>query len=131
MAVGTLLKLRPTACCLVFSATVHEGELRSHYLSMHLHSKLFSMFRYTLTTHTLNITTKFLSPLCCLHSRDKFVKTTVQTQCSEFLTGITSFATGEETLSPGLPMTHDLHVFDALEPEFTPFKFVLCVELTL
>ena len=32
---------------------------------------------------------------------------------------------------PGLPMTHGLHVFDALEPKFTPFKFVLCVELSL
>ena len=31
----------------------------------------------------------------------------------------------------GLPMTHRLRVFDALEPKFTPFKFVLCVELTL
>ena len=32
---------------------------------------------------------------------------------------------------PGLPMTHSLRVFDALEPKFTTFKFVLCVELTL
>ena len=24
---------------------------------------------------------------------------------------------------------HGLHIFDALEPKFTPFKFVLCVEL--
>ena len=31
----------------------------------------------------------------------------------------------------GLPMTHRLRVFDALEPIFTPFKSVLCVELTL
>ena len=31
----------------------------------------------------------------------------------------------------GLPMTHGLHIFDALEPKFTPFKFVLCVDLTL
>ena len=30
-----------------------------------------------------------------------------------------------------LPMTHSLRVFDALEPKFIPFKFVLCVELTL
>ena len=28
-------------------------------------------------------------------------------------------------------MTRSLHVFDALEPKFTPFKFVPCVELTL
>ena len=31
----------------------------------------------------------------------------------------------------GLPVTHGLRVFDALEPKVTPFKFVLCVELTL
>ena len=31
----------------------------------------------------------------------------------------------------GLPMTHSLHVFDTLEPKFTPFNFVLCAELTL
>ena len=33
----------------------------------------------------------------------------------------------------GLPMTHDLRIFDALEPKFTPFKFkfVLCLEFTL
>ena len=31
----------------------------------------------------------------------------------------------------GLPMMHDLRVFDTLEPKFTPFKFVLCGELTL
>ena len=31
----------------------------------------------------------------------------------------------------GLPMTHSLRVFDTLEPTFTPFKFVLCMELTL
>ena len=31
----------------------------------------------------------------------------------------------------GLPMTHGLRVFDALEPKVIPFKFVLCVELTL
>ena len=34
------------------------------------------------------------------------------------------------SLAAGLPMTHSLHIFDALEPIFTPFKFVLCVELT-
>ena len=28
-------------------------------------------------------------------------------------------------------MTHGFSVFDALEPKFTPFKSVLCVELTL
>ena len=31
----------------------------------------------------------------------------------------------------GLPVTHSLSVFDALEPIFTPFKSVLCMELTL
>ena len=31
----------------------------------------------------------------------------------------------------GLPMMHSLHIFDALEPIFNPFKSVLCVELTL
>ena len=31
----------------------------------------------------------------------------------------------------GFPMKHGLRVFDALEPIFTPFEFVLCVELTL
>ena len=31
----------------------------------------------------------------------------------------------------GLPMTHGLRVFDALEPKFTPFKFVPCMEFTL
>ena len=34
-------------------------------------------------------------------------------------------------LLSGLPMSHSLRVFDALEPIFTPFKSVLCVELTL
>ena len=28
-------------------------------------------------------------------------------------------------------MMHGLRVFDALELKFTPFKFVLCMELTL
>ena len=32
---------------------------------------------------------------------------------------------------PGLLMVHTLRVFDALEPKMTPFKFGLCVELTL
>ena len=32
---------------------------------------------------------------------------------------------------PELPMTHSPHIFEALEPIFTPFKSVLCVELTL
>ena len=31
----------------------------------------------------------------------------------------------------GLPMTHGLRVSDAPQPKFTPFKFVVCVELTL
>ena len=31
----------------------------------------------------------------------------------------------------GPPMMHSMCVFDALEPKFTPFKFILCVELTL
>ena len=31
----------------------------------------------------------------------------------------------------GLQMTHGLRVLDALEPKFTPFKCVLCMELTL
>ena len=37
------------------------------------------------------------------------------------------------TLRSGLPMRHCLLTFDALEvePKFTPFKFVLYVELTL
>ena len=34
-------------------------------------------------------------------------------------------------LVTGFPMTHGLRVFDALEPKSTPFKFVLCVKLTL
>ena len=33
-------------------------------------------------------------------------------------------------LLAGLPVTHSLRVFDALEPIFNPFKSVLCVELT-
>ena len=32
---------------------------------------------------------------------------------------------------PGLPVTYGLRVFDPLEPKFTPFKSVLCMELTL
>ena len=31
----------------------------------------------------------------------------------------------------GLPIMHGLRIFDALEPKSTPFKFVLCMELTL
>ena len=31
----------------------------------------------------------------------------------------------------GLPMMYGLRVFDTLEPKFTPFKFVLHMELTL
>ena len=31
----------------------------------------------------------------------------------------------------GLPVMHSLRIFNVLEPKFTPFKFVLCVELTL
>ena len=31
----------------------------------------------------------------------------------------------------GLQMMHSLRVLDALEPISTPFKFVLCVELTV
>ena len=27
-------------------------------------------------------------------------------------------------------MMHNLHIFDAVEQKFTPFKFVLCMELT-
>ena len=34
-------------------------------------------------------------------------------------------------LYTGLPMMRSLRVFDALEPKFTPFKFVSCMELTL
>ena len=40
-------------------------------------------------------------------------------RCPCFVTNVT-----------GLPMTHGLRVFDALEPKFTPFKFALCMELT-
>ena len=32
---------------------------------------------------------------------------------------------------PADPMTHGLLIFDVLELKFTPFMFVLCVELTL
>ena len=31
----------------------------------------------------------------------------------------------------GLPVMHSLHILDALELIFTPFKSALCVELTL
>ena len=30
-----------------------------------------------------------------------------------------------------VPVMHGLCIVDVLEPKFTPFKFVLCVELTL
>ena len=39
--------------------------------------------------------------------------------------------TDTHTQTHGLPVTHSLHVFDALDSEFTPFKFVLRMELTL
>ena len=45
-----------------------------------------------------------------------------------------TLATGsyvQSSILAGLPTTHSLRIFDALELKFTPFKFVLYVELTL
>ena len=41
------------------------------------------------------------------------------------------YLTPEFDLKSGLPMTHSLCVCDALEPNFTTFKSVLCMGLTL
>ena len=48
-------------------------------------------------------------------------------QCVCLFVGVLS----HKPLGAGLPMTHGLRVFDALEPKFNPFKFDLRVELTL